>query len=135
MGEGQFQIQQINEERRQKELAGSCAEKAQDVQVKHRKQFELESGLCTCLTTLDTLEALRRQLQPRLSQQLAARSTHIQDVGDAVWAPEQRSILMQGLSGFWDRAVSFLLVVDGPQGCWLRRIYVAGGVIIRTSRQ
>ena len=116
------------EEQKPSEQGGRRVEEAQQLQVKQDKKKQFETGLRPCPSPLEALEALQIELQPvnkqasrehaRLKLRMWQRRRH---------HLEQRSALIQGIRGFWAKAVSFLLLVEGPEGAGLAQGEGKGG--------
>lgn len=105
-----------NEAQEQTEQECRWAERAQALQGKQGEKGQLGAGLRPCLTPLEALEALQRELIP-LNDQASREHSRLKLRIDLRrrYHLEKRSALIQGIPGFWAKAVSFMLVKEGLQ--------------------
>lgn len=110
-------------------------EQAQALQGKRGQMGQLESGLRPCLTPLEALEALQRELIP-LNNQASREHSRLKLRIDLRRRHHlaKRSALLQGIPGFWAKAVSFTLVKGGLQRAGPVQWDGQGGGMFRGTR-
>lgn len=92
------------------------------------KQEEEMQRSASLQPSLSLLEALQTEVQP-LNTHASREDSQLKL---SIWQRrrhhlEQRSALIQGIRGFWAKAVSFLLLVEGPEGAGLAQGEGKGG--------